>query len=81
MNPYKQKKIIETINDFTADVICLQEVFEDSLKQDIIDEFAASHRDLEVEEARVLAFRTDEGLMAPYGIADLDIVIVYEVNV
>ena len=38
MNPYKQKKIIETIDNFTADVICLQEVFEDSLKQDIIDE-------------------------------------------
>ena len=51
------------------------------IEQDIIDEFAASHRDLEVEEARVLAFRTDEGLMSPYGIADLDIVIVYEVNV
>ena len=33
MNPYKQHKIIETINDFTADVVCLQEVFEDSLKQ------------------------------------------------
>jgi len=51
-----------------------------SIEQDVIDEFAASHRDLEVEEARVTAFRTDEGLFSPYGIADLELAILYEVT-
>ena len=37
MNPYKREKIIKTLEGFTADVICLQEVFEDSLKAEIID--------------------------------------------
>ena len=46
-----------------------------------VDTFAASAREFEVEEARVLTFNTDEGLFAPYGIADLEIQIAYEVNV
>jgi vacuolar-type H+-ATPase subunit F/Vma7 len=46
-----------------------------------VDTFAASARTHEVEEARVLSFSTDEGLFAPYGIADLEIQIAYEVNV
>lgn len=46
-----------------------------------VDTFAASARALEVEEARVLTFTTDEGLFAPYGIANLEIQIAYEVNI
>ena len=46
-----------------------------------VDTFAASAREFEVEESRVLTFSTDEGLFAPYGIADLEIQIAYEVNV
>ena len=46
-----------------------------------VDTFAASARTHEVEEARVTSFSTDEGLFAPYGIADLEIQIAYEVNV
>ena len=33
-----------------------------------------------VSDARVTSFRTDEGLFQPYGIADLDIEILYDVD-
>ena len=46
-----------------------------------VDTFAASAREFEVEEAVVTSFSTDEGLFAPYGIADLEVSISYEVNV
>ena len=46
-----------------------------------VDTFAASAREFQVEESRVIAFTTDEGLFAPYGIADLEIQIAYEVNI
>ena len=46
-----------------------------------VDTFAASAREHEVEESRVIAFTTDEGLFAPYGIADLEAQIVYEVSI
>ena len=46
-----------------------------------VDTFAASAREFEVEESRVLTFSTDEGLFAPYGIADLEVSISYEVNI
>lgn len=46
-----------------------------------VETFAASAREFEVEEARVVTFSTDEGLFAPYGIADLEMQIAYEVNV
>ena len=46
-----------------------------------VDTFAASAREHEVEESRVIAFTTDEGLFAPYGIADLEIQIAYEVSI
>ena len=49
--------------------------------EDAVETFAASAREHEVEEARVLSFTTDEGLFAPYGIADLEAQIVYEVNI
>jgi len=48
---------------------------------DAITTFAASARQHEVEESRVISLRTDEGLLAPYGIADLEAQIAYEVNV
>jgi len=36
LNPYKQKNIIKRLQENENDIICLQEVFEDSLKQEII---------------------------------------------
>ena len=47
-----------------------------------VDTFApsAAARSFEVEEARVISFRTDEGLFKPYGLADFDMQIVYEVS-
>ena len=47
----------------------------------MIEPFAEAHRDLSVEFAGVQSFRTDEGLMSPYGIADLTITITYEVEI
>ena len=46
-----------------------------------VETFAASARSHEVQEAVVTSFSTDEGLFAPYGIADLEIQIAYEVNI
>lgn len=51
----------------------------------VINTFAASHcipgvSDLQVEAAQVSSFRTDEGLMSPYGIADLEVTITYDVD-
>lgn len=51
------------------------------IEQLVIDTFAASHRDMGVEEARVRNFTTDEGLLAPYGIADLEIAILYDLDI
>lgn len=47
---------------------------------DAIETFAANNRALQVEEARVTEFRTDEGLFHPYGMADLSLQILYEVD-
>ena len=47
---------------------------------DAVETFRDSNRALEVEEARVLEFRTDEGLFHPYGMADLTVQILYEVE-
>ena len=49
--------------------------------EDAVETFAASAREFEVEEAVVTSFSTDEGLFAPYGIADLEVSISYEVNI
>tara|TARA_Y100000817_G_C16713180_1_gene480233 strand:- start:6 stop:428 length:423 start_codon:yes stop_codon:yes gene_type:complete len=49
--------------------------------EDAVETFAASARTHEVEEAVVTSFSTDEGLFAPYGIADLEVAISYEVNI
>jgi hypothetical protein len=49
------------------------------IESQVIEPFAQAHRDLGVEFAGVQSFRTDEGLMSPYGIADQTITITYEV--
>ena len=49
--------------------------------ENAIDTFAAANRALEVEEARVATLRTDDGLMSPYGIADIQLAITYEVEI
>mgnify|MGYP000132420827 CR=1 FL=1 len=46
----------------------------------VIQPFAQAHRDLGVEFAGVQSFRTDEGLMSPYGVMDQTITITYEVD-
>ena len=45
-----------------------------------VDTFAPANRALEVEEARVATLRTDDGLMTPYGVADLQISILYRLE-
>ena len=47
--------------------------------EDAVDTYARAHPDLDLYEARVFSLRTDEGLYAPHGIADLNIEITYEV--
>jgi len=46
-----------------------------------VDTFAATYRQFEVEEARVTTLTTDDGLMTPYGIADLQLSILYDVEI
>jgi hypothetical protein len=48
--------------------------------EDVIDHFRASHPSLNVVQMRVSSIRTDEGVMEPYGIADLLIELTYEVT-
>ena len=47
-----------------------------------VDSFAANTaaKANGVADARVVTFRTDEGLFEPYGIADLDLQILYDVD-
>ena len=47
---------------------------------DALETFPETYRSFEVEEARVTEFRTDEGLFHPYGMADLTVQILYEVD-
>jgi len=46
-----------------------------------IDTFAETYRLYGVEESRVTTLTTDDGLMTPYGIADLQLSILYDVDV
>ena len=48
--------------------------------EDTIDAFRTAHPSLNVVQMRVLSIRTDEGIMEPYGIADLSIELTYEAN-
>ena len=47
-----------------------------------VDSFSANvaARANGVSDARVISFRTDEGLLQPYGVADLEIQILYDVE-
>jgi len=63
----------------TADIADECERLADQI-EDAIDTFSAANRALEVEEARVVTLRTDDGLMTPYGVADLQISILYRLE-
>jgi hypothetical protein len=63
----------------TADIAEECERLADQI-EDAIDTFSATNRALEVEESRVVSLRTDDGLMTPYGIADLQISILYRLE-
>ena len=47
-----------------------------------VDSFSANvaARANGVSDARVVSFRTDEGLLQPYGVADLEVLILYDVE-
>jgi len=47
-----------------------------------VDSFSANvaARANGVSDARVISFRTDEGLLQPYGVADLEVQILYDVE-
>jgi hypothetical protein len=64
----------------TADIAAECERLAEQVEE-AIDTFAAANRALEVEEARVATLRTDDGLMSPYGIADIQLAITYEVEI
>ena len=69
------------VYDGDSEDICeVAEDLADSIEAKI-DVFAASHRDLQVEEAEVVSLRTDDGLMLPYGVADLQLTISYDVEI
>ena len=55
--------------------MCIRDRIDDALET-----FPETYRNREVEEARVVEFRTDEGLFHPYGMADLTVQILYEVD-
>ena len=63
----------------TADIADECERLADQI-EDSINTFSAANRALEVEEARVISLRTDDGLMTPYGVADLQISILYRLE-
>jgi len=46
-----------------------------------VTSFTSENRDLLVESALVASVRTDEGLMHPYGVGDMDINITYDVEI
>ena len=47
----------------------------------VLQPFAESHRDLGVDLCNCVTFRTDEGLLSPYGIMDQSVQITYEVEI
>lgn len=44
-----------------------------------IQTYKPQHRSL-IEEARVISLRTDEGIMAPYAVVDMELDLLYEVD-
>ena len=67
--------------DSGGEVLDLAEDLGIDIETAAIEPFAEAHRDLGVEFAAVESFRTDEGLMSPYGIMDQSINITYEVDI
>ena len=65
---------------FSEDQLDAAEELSNNVELDVIDKFANLHRDLGVESANVVEFRTDEGLFAPYGIGDQTVAIVYNIE-
>ena len=63
----------------TADIADECERLADQIEA-AVDTFAPAYRQYEVEEARVVTLRTDDGLMTPYGVADLQISILYRLE-
>jgi inorganic pyrophosphatase len=63
----------------TADIADECERLADQIEA-AIDTFAETYRQYEVEEARVVSLRTDDGLMTPYGVADLQVSILYRLE-
>jgi hypothetical protein len=65
---------------FAEDQLDKAESLAANVETKVIDVFASNHRDLEVDSALVTSFRTDEGLMSPYGVADLSFIITYSLE-
>ena len=64
----------------TADIADECERLADQIEA-AIDTFSDTYySQYEVEEARVVSLRTDDGLMTPYGVADLQISILYRLE-
>ena len=65
---------------FAEDQLDAAEELSNNVELLVIDKFAGAHRDLGVQSAQVVEFRTDEGLFSPYGIGDQTVTITYEIE-
>lgn len=65
---------------FAEDQLDAAEELSNNVELLVIDAFAGAHRDLGVQSAQVVEFRTDEGLFSPYGIGDQTVTITYEIE-
>ena len=65
---------------FAEDQLDTAESLAANVETKVTDVFASNHRDLQVDSALVTSFRTDEGLMSPYGVADLSFIITYSLE-
>lgn len=48
--------------------------------EDVIETFASITQDLSVQSAYVTSIGTDEGLMSPYGVSEIEVEILYDDN-
>ena len=65
--------------DTSIDAMTAAEQLARDIEQ-IVDAFRLAHTTLNVVQMRVQSITTDEGVMEPYGIADLSINLTYEVT-
>jgi len=65
---------------FAEDQLDAAEELSNNVELLVIDKFAGLHRELGVQSAQVVEFRTDEGLFSPYGIGDQTVTITYEIE-